>query len=89
MAERVKCAVRDGLFVEPCDSLQSATDNNIPGFSKTKGIASWHLTNINTGKPSRSYWGVKSKNHQNGFLFNFCPFCGERIDAPFNEEPRP
>lgn len=83
MPDQNKCQVRDGLFVDPCRTLEDNTDNPIPGFSKVKGIANWSLHNIKTGEPSRAYWGVKSKNHPNGFLFNYCPFCGQDISAPF------
>jgi len=81
-----KCHVKDGLFVEPCDALNRAADINTPSFTKAKGIAVWNMTNMNTGKPSRTYYGVKTKKHPNGLLFNCCPWCGERIDAPFAEE---
>lgn len=77
------CTVRDGLFVEPCESLALNTDNNMPGFSKAKGIFRQELTNRNTLKPARTYYGVKSKAYPNGYLFNNCPFCGEDISAPF------
>ena len=78
----IKCTVRDGRFVEPCDSLAGATD--VGGLSKAKGIGEWSY--YVAGKPSRTFFGVRSKDHPNGLLFNFCPWCGERIDAPFNQE---
>lgn len=86
LPEPVKCNVRDGLFVEPCSSLASVTDNWMGGFYKGRAISKWELTNIETRQPSRSYFGVKSKKHPNGFLFNFCPFCGTNISAPFTHE---
>ena len=88
MTGRTQCTVRDGRFVEPCVTLASNTDNHIPGFSKAKGIFRRELTNRKTLKPSRTYYGIRSKAHPNGFLFNVCPFCGEDISAPFtsNEE---
>ncbi len=82
MSEMAKCTVRDGLFVDACDGLQGATD--IPGFSKAKGIFRQELTNIETRKSSRTYYGIKTKKHPNGLLFNFCPWCGAQIDEPFN-----
>lgn len=78
-----KCGVKEGLFVEPCKALESVIDNHAPGFSRVKGVFHLILTNLNIGKPSRSYIGVKSKNHKNGVLFNFCPFCGVDISEPF------
>ena len=86
MTDRIRCSVRDGLFVEPCETLASNTDNYIPGFSKAKGIFRRELTNRKTLKPSRTYYGIKSKAHPNGFLFNVCPFCGEDISAPFTHD---
>lgn len=84
MTDRVKCTVRDGRFVEPCKTLMEATDNH--GFSKARGIFRSELHNMKLMKPSRTYFGIKSKRFPNGILFNNCPFCGEEIDAPFNGE---
>ena len=86
MTDRIKCTVRDGLFVEPCETLARNTDNHAPGFNKAKGIFRQELTNMNTGQSSRTYYGIKSKAHPNGFLFNVCPFCGEDISAPFTSD---
>lgn len=86
MTERTKCAVRDGLFVEPCATLAAAVDNSIPGFSKAKGIFRRELTNMATGEPARTYFGIKTKEFSNGILFNHCPWCGESIDGPFMEK---
>ena len=83
MTGKHECRVRDGLFVEPCDGLEGIIDNNMPGFSKAKGVFIQHLTNRVTLKPARTYVGIKSKQHSNGILFNFCPFCGVDISAPF------
>ena len=87
--EKWECSVRDGRFVEACTSLKMATDNNIPGFSKAKGIFRSELTNMKTHQPSRTYYGVKSKQYPNGLLFNFCPFCGCDIGAPFQKDEGP
>ena len=84
MSEKVNCTVREGRFVEPCVSLQSVIDGY--GYGKKKGVFHMTLTNMKEMKPSRSYVGIKTNNHPNGFLFNVCPFCGERIDAPFNSD---
>lgn len=81
-----KCIILDGRFVIPCDSLSTQTDTPHAGFSKAKGIARWHYTNLKTGEASRTFFGVKTKASPNGFLFNFCPFCGGKIDAPFAEK---
>ena len=82
--EPVKCTVREGRFVDPCSSLSSVIDGY--GMGRAKGVFKSDLTNTKTWEPSRSYVGIKSKQHPNGFLFNFCPFCGTQIDAPFQEK---
>ena len=84
--EKTKCSVRDGLFVEPCKTLADAVDNNMPGFSEAKGIFRQELTNRTTKAPSRVMFGIKSKAYPIGLLFNYCPWCGEKIDAPFNDQ---
>ena len=86
MTKRTKCEVREGRFIDGCDTLEEMVANYAPGFSATKGIARWNLTNMATHQPSRSYYGMKTKEHPKGFLFNFRPFCGTKIDAPFNSE---
>jgi hypothetical protein len=80
---RTKCRVRDGRFVEPCDILAKAVDVYAPGFSRAKGIFEQTYTNMETGEPSRTFYGVRTKEFPNGLLFNLCPWCGERISAPF------
>lgn len=75
-----KCHVRNGRFVEPCKNLASATEHGNPR-GKQKGIYAWAFHNGR--EPSRTFWAVKSGEHtEKGFAFNFCPFCGESIDAP-------
>ena len=81
--KRVKCEVREGRFIEPCDTLNSMVEIIAPGFSRAKGIVRWTYTNVTTLQTSRIFFGMKSKDHPNGMLFNFCPWCGEQIDAPF------
>ena len=83
------CTVRDGRFVEPCDSLEALIDNPTPGFSRRKGIARWALVNLKSHKPTRTYVGVLTREHPNGFLFNFCPICGSDISAPFTPTNEP
>ena len=53
-----------------------------------KGVFIQNLINMNTHKPSRTYVGLKSANFKNGILFNFCPFCGQKIDAPFAKDEK-
>lgn len=81
-----KCTVRDGRFVEPCEGLDKETEFGNPPRGKRRGIWEWSWTNTTTGKPSRAFFGIKSTNSPNGMAFNFCPWCGERIDAPLLTE---
>lgn len=79
----LKCAVRDGRFVEPCDALKEATEYGNPR-GKQKGIWAWAMSNQRG--PTRTYFGAKSGDHvEKGLLFNFCPYCGEPISRPFND----
>lgn len=80
------CSIRDGRFVDPCWPLEENVHNHAPGFIKAKGIGEWSLTNITTHKPSRRYYGVLTRANPTGFLFNFCPFCGTDISAPFKDK---
>lgn len=82
--ESKNCTVRDGKFVEPCQTLLDNVDVANAGFSKAKGIARWVSVSMETLDPLRSMIGIRTKAHPNGILFNHCPFCGEKIDAPFN-----
>lgn len=82
MADLKKCTVLSGKFVDPCAALTEATEYGHPR-GKAKGIFAWEYSSIDKG-PTRTMFGVKSGEHvAKGMLFNFCPFCGEKIDAPF------
>lgn len=73
-----KCAVRDGRFVEPCETLQKS-------FGRGVNHVNW--SNHETRQPSRSFVTIKSGEFQkNGIVVNCCPFCGERIDAAVESE---
>lgn len=81
MELKEKCEVRDGKFVEPCRMLHEAGEAGNPR-GKQKGIYAWEYRDRQG--PTRTMFGAKSGEHvEKGLLFNFCPFCGERIDAPF------
>ena len=76
-----KCSVRDGRFVEPCSSLAGAFDGN--AWGKGRGLFLQELTDLTTGKPSRSFVVLRmGKHREKGVVLNCCPFCCERIDAP-------
>lgn len=77
-----KCTVRDGKFVEPCEDLDKMAEVGNPPRGKSRGIWAWMYFN-DQHKPSRTFFGAKSTARPKGLLFNFCPWCGERIDAPF------
>ena len=84
--EREKCEVREGRFVEPCDTLAMNTDM-ISTIERGRGIFSVTYTNMTEHKASRSMFGIKSRAHpRGGFLFNFCPFCGADISSPFQND---
>lgn len=89
--ERVNCNVRDGLFVEPCSTLEECTQNPFPGFSKKKGISRWDMKRRTDqgSMPSRTYFGIMCDAYPNGMLLNWCPFCGTDISGPFQEKEDP
>lgn len=81
MREMRKCAVEDGRFVIPCDTLESVFDGN--SWGKGRGLFLNELTHLPTGRRSRSFVLMRMGLHKdNGIVLNCCPFCGERIDAP-------
>lgn len=85
MADPAKhpCTVRDGRFVEPCTSLANAFDGTPMGSGRALFLMS--MTNLRTLVPTRSFVVLRMGNHlKKGIALNCCPFCGERIDAPFS-----
>jgi hypothetical protein len=79
-AESKKCVVKDGKFVVPCAYLKRATEYGNPS-PKRKGIYAVKLSI--EGTPTRTFFAVKSgENVAKGAVLHFCPFCGERIEAP-------
>lgn len=80
----LKCSVsEDGNHIHPCRMLTSVFECD----SIKKGIVQYQLHNTQTGKPSRTFFIAKSGDYKkNGLALNFCPFCGEKIDAPFAEK---
>lgn len=83
-----KCTVTDGKFVEPCGALSEMTEYGHPR-GKQKGIFAWQYSSPQKG-PTRTFFGAKSGERvEKGLIFNFCPYCGERIDQPVTEmEPQ-
>lgn len=82
---RMKCGVRDGKHVEPCLSLAESNEGGNPQPRK-RGIFAWVYFKPQLEGPTRTFFGSVSTTHPKGLAFNFCPFCGEKIDAPFNGE---
>jgi hypothetical protein len=75
------CEVREGKFVEPCHALYDTSEFGNPS-GKKKGVFTWRLFNTSAipAAPSRTMFGVKSgKFIMKGIIFNFCPFCGQKI----------
>jgi len=76
------CKITDGKFVEPCTSLAGAMDGS--GFTQGRALYLHQTVNLSTLKPCRSFVVLRMGDHvQKGIALNVCPFCGERIDAPF------
>ena len=73
-----RCTVRNEAFVEPCDALAMQCARAIRG-----GVE--HVRLYANGEPTRSFivlGGNKARDIKPKAL-NACPFCAERIDAPF------
>jgi hypothetical protein len=69
------------MFIEPCDTLRDSVEYGI-AKGKKRGIFCWEY--FSDRKATRKFFGVKSGElTEKGIAFNFCPFCGEQIDAPF------
>ena len=88
MSESEKCAVTEGRLVEPCKALSDSCEFGNP-CGKQKGMWMWEYYNVNRpfGEgPTRRFFGAKSGDFvQKGVAFHYCPFCGTRIDAPFEQ----
>lgn len=83
--ENKKCRVTDGKFVEPCKDLAAAAEEGHPR-GRSKGIYAWNYSN--DFGPTRRFFGAKTGEFvSKGIAFNYCPFCGEKIEEPFASEP--
>lgn len=86
-----KCTVRDGNFVEACESLLEHTDNITPGFSKAKGIARWSYTNLKTRQRVSDEMATLCdalEKSPDGNLNWRAPFYRERFVIPKPVDPR-
>lgn len=84
--DKKKCTITaDRKFIDPCKMLADSTEFGNP-TGKRKGVWCWEYHNRVQSGPTRRFFGVKSGDFASkGLAFNYCPFCGEKIDAPFTE----
>jgi hypothetical protein len=87
-AEPHTCTVQDGRIVIPCSTLSDNFDVHGIERGKKRGITKWEYTNLETHEVSRIFFGAKTLHSPDGMAFNWCPFCGARIDAPFNPDSK-
>lgn len=81
MSGTVRCAVRQGKFVEPCAPLQSVL---APRRGKAPGLELVHL--YNRAEQTRAFVVLFGGEYlDRGVAINCCPFCGAQINAPFVE----
>lgn len=81
---RSPCEIKEGRFVEPCTTLAECVSGS--AFDRQKGVIEWNYIDISKHKLSRRFYGLRCGAHAaKGIAFNWCPFCGTRIDAPFYE----
>jgi hypothetical protein len=70
-----KCTIKNGTHVEPCDTLREMTEGP-SAVGRARGVYVWPLVNMNTMKPTRTMFGIKSSAQPKGLIINFCPWCG-------------
>jgi len=78
------CRVRDGNFVEPCQSLQLALNER----TGRRGLELVEWSNFVTATPTRSFVVIRSGvlGGKGGVVVNHCPFCGVEICDPVRSE---
>lgn len=77
------CSIRDGRFLDICKTLDDCL--NDPYSSRGKGINFQQYKNIETFEPTRDLVVFKMSAKDGGIVFNYCPFCGEKIFMRENE----
>ena len=85
MNERKTCIVEDGKHVRPCLWLEKATDGR-GNYGRERGLRYFDYTNMETGKPTRSFYAIKSAEFPKALAISYCPFCGTDISAPWAVE---
>ncbi|RZJ18697.1 MAG: hypothetical protein EOO54_15380 [Haliea sp.] len=80
-----QCTVEEGKHVRACQWLEKATDDR-GNKGRERGLRVFDYSI--DGKPSRTFYAIKSKEFPNAMAINYCPFCGTQIDQPFKSDPR-
>lgn len=62
---------RKCTLTKTCDTLADRV-----GDRPHKGIVSWSLLNVETGKRKPTLVGYVTSGKDTGLVFNFCPWCG-------------
>lgn len=73
----LRCSI-DTNIVTPCDSL-SKVINHVNPLSKAKGIKVLEIHNAKRLTKRLIYAIGSDVEASSGIVFNFCPYCGERI----------
>lgn len=79
-SDSIKCTVEDGKHVRPCKWLEESTEGR-GNYGRERGVRVFDYSI--DGKPSRTFYGIKSATHPKAIAIEFCPFCGTDISAPF------
>ena len=70
----MKCKVENGIL-EPCDGVKK-----LIGARWQKGLSKMEISNVETGKVSRSGLVLISGSFESpGCFLNYCPVCGAKI----------
>ena len=81
MSKKKQCKLNKAFFT-PCDTLEKMIQD-----TRGKGVSYFTLSNIETGKVTRSAANLKSGEFsKRGVLMNFCPFCGNAVCVPCREQ---
>ena len=71
-----KCKVSKNI-ITACAWLMEVSE--AATLKNQKGILEWRYSNLETGKTTRTFFGVKSDKYITGLVFNFCPYCGVEL----------
>jgi hypothetical protein len=77
-SKQLKCEVIDGREVKACHALNAEA-----GYTVRHNF----YMNTKSGARTRDFFTMIRPGAQGrAMALNFCPFCGTRIDAPFNDD---